>query len=154
MVQARVIASCLRAAVAVVAFVAVSASAVAAHDFDPAHPPAGPNGGLVTAGDAGHVEFGIDAGKLIVWLTDHGGEPIASGNLVGHASFVTGAERLDLVLEPTGDHMMQAEDPRIAPVEGARVSFHTVLSDGMPLEARVIIPGEHAAAGEPAAHGH
>lgn len=123
--------------------IATSTVGVVAHDFEPDRPPVGPNGGLMAADAAGHAELRIEDGALTVWLTDHADAPISTRDLIGHASILNGdMERVDVDLAPAGDHLLQAEDPRISPEAGSRISFSTVLADGMPLEVRVTVPDE------------
>lgn len=90
----------------VLAFALASSIAVADGDLKPAH------GGVMAEAAAGtRAELSTADNMLMVYLTSHKGEAIATKGAVAELSLLNGAEKQAVKLAPSGDNTFMAQGP-------------------------------------------
>ncbi|MBI3145983.1 MAG: hypothetical protein HYZ18_12165 [Pseudogulbenkiania sp.] len=67
-------------------------------------------GGVMAEAASGHrIELVAEADLLAVYLTDHGGKPVASQGVSGEITLLVGAEKTTAKLEPAGNNKLTAK---------------------------------------------
>jgi hypothetical protein len=98
-----------------VAFAAVAASTpVWAHDDATLDTMKAPNGGQLRAAGPHHYELvvapaGSKGDTVTVYVTDHGGKPIATTGATGSATLLSGGKKTTVKLEPVAPNLMRGK---------------------------------------------
>ncbi|MCD6674221.1 MAG: hypothetical protein LT106_15395 [Burkholderiaceae bacterium] len=138
----------LAAAAALLAF---SASPAFAHDDAYLATQKAPNGGELRMAGPYHYELVADraspaasGGAIVVYVTDHAGQPVSTQGAQGVAQVLAGKERSTVKLLPDGANRMKAPAPH-GWASDAKVVVSITIAGAQPAQAR-FAPQPHAEA--------
>lgn len=102
---------CKNTALAIATVFALNASNAQAHsdDYFDANP--SPHGGQVRMSGAYHFELLMDEKEIVVYVTDHGNQPIASTGATGTLEIKTGSKKTVIELAPGEGNILKANAP-------------------------------------------
>ncbi|MCK6412690.1 MAG: hypothetical protein L6Q55_09740 [Azonexus sp.] len=91
-------------------------------------------GGVVA--EAGEVEFELvaKAGKITVYVSEHG-KPVTTAGASGKLNILAGGEKSDSELKPAGDNRLEGQGAYVA---GAKLLLQVQLPGRKPLQARTV----------------
>lgn len=104
----------------------------------------GPNNGLLIAAGDNHVELLVGHGEVLVWLTDHNGQPVSSAVANGMVILKAKGVTRSVPVDPAGTNLLRGEDEQVHPGQHEHAVVHLDV-DGRHVHAELDLTNRIAA---------